>query len=114
MISERKAITQLAAKTHPDNKASQGVCLKSGARRGEIIENAYERFVDKGEKSDFWCYYFDRPGEVTEETRGKWKEVEGKRIPPPKIASDLVGKGGQVDETEKGKVEAVTVAEVAP
>jgi len=50
------------AKTHPDNVASRKVCLKSGGRRGEVLEGVYERFVDGGVKSDVWLFYFDRPG----------------------------------------------------
>jgi hypothetical protein len=66
----------LVARTHPDNVASQTVCLKSGGRKGEVLEGAYERFVDKGVKSDVWLFYFDRPGGAVREGKGKEKKVE--------------------------------------
>jgi RimJ/RimL family protein N-acetyltransferase len=61
----------LVAKTHPENVGSQRVCLKSGARKGEVLEKDYERFVDKGVKSDVWLFYFDRPGVIVKEAGGE-------------------------------------------
>jgi len=37
-LPERRGIERLVAKTHPDNVASRKVCLKSGGRRGEVLE----------------------------------------------------------------------------
>jgi hypothetical protein len=67
------------AKTHPENVASQRVCVKCGGKRGETLVKDYERWVDGGVKSDVWLFYFDRPGAVAEEgsreMRGKAEET---------------------------------------
>jgi RimJ/RimL family protein N-acetyltransferase len=66
----------LVAKTHPDNAGSQKVCVKCGGKKGEVLEGAYERFVDNGVKSDIWLFYFDRPGvEVREGSNGRVKRI---------------------------------------
>jgi RimJ/RimL family protein N-acetyltransferase len=65
------------AKTHPDNVASQKVCIKSGGRKGEVLEGDYERFVDNGVKSDVWLFYFDRPGGAVTEEKEEEKKVDG-------------------------------------
>ena len=70
MDAERKEINRLVAKTHPENVASQRVCVKCGGRRGETLVGDYERWVDGGVKSDVWLFYFERPGVVVEE--GDW------------------------------------------
>jgi hypothetical protein len=67
---ERKEIKRLVAKTHPDNIASQKVCVKCGGKKGEVLKDDYERYVDAGVKSDVWLFYFDRPSE------GGWKLAE--------------------------------------
>jgi RimJ/RimL family protein N-acetyltransferase len=64
---ERKEITRLVAKTHPENGASQRVCVKCGGRRGETLVGEYERWVDGGVKSDVWLFYFERREVVVEE-----------------------------------------------
>jgi RimJ/RimL family protein N-acetyltransferase len=56
----------LIAKTSPENKDSQRVLQKCGARKGETLTDAYERWVDKGAKSDLLCWYFDRPSLIVE------------------------------------------------
>jgi RimJ/RimL family protein N-acetyltransferase len=61
-LEERKNINRLVAKTHPDNVASQKVCVKGGGLKGEVLKESYDRFVDEGKKSDVWLFYFDRPG----------------------------------------------------
>ena len=66
-IAERKNINRLVAKTHPENVASQKVCLKCGGKKGEVLKEEYERYVDNGVKSDVWLFYFDRPGVEVEE-----------------------------------------------
>ncbi|KAE9380022.1 acyl-CoA N-acyltransferase [Stipitochalara longipes BDJ] len=66
-LPERKNINRLVAKTHPENVASQKVCVKSGGTKGEVLKEEYERYVDKGVKSDVWLFYFDRPGVVVEQ-----------------------------------------------
>lgn len=68
MKTERKNINLLVAKTSTQNIASQRVLQKCGARKGETLKGAYERHVDQGVKSDTWCWYFDRPGFVEEDT----------------------------------------------
>ncbi len=50
------------AKTHPDNIASQRVLIKSGARKGELLEGVYSRYLDGGANGDLIGWYFDRPG----------------------------------------------------
>ena len=67
MDAERKEIKKLVAKTHPENVASQRVCVKCGGRRGETLVGDYERWVDGGVKSDVWLFYFERSEVVVEE-----------------------------------------------
>ena len=59
------------AKTHPENVASQRVCVKCGGRRGETLVGDYQRWVDGGVKSDVWLFYFDRPGGIVKEAGGE-------------------------------------------
>jgi hypothetical protein len=75
-FAERKEIKRLVAKTHPDNIASQKVCVKCGGKKGEVLKDDYERYVDQGVKSDVWLFYFDRPGVEVKEGRVE-KGVEG-------------------------------------
>jgi RimJ/RimL family protein N-acetyltransferase len=60
-MTDRKEIPRLVAKIHPDNISSRKVLVKAGAREGEVIKDAYARFVDQGRKSDDYCWYLDRP-----------------------------------------------------
>ncbi|KAN0119409.1 acyl-CoA N-acyltransferase [Hyaloscypha variabilis] len=74
-LPERKNINRLVAKTHPENVASQKVCVKCGGKKGEVLKEEYERYVDNGVKSDVWLFYFDRPGlEVEEGSDGRVDE----------------------------------------
>jgi RimJ/RimL family protein N-acetyltransferase len=81
--SERKNVTRLVAKTHPENGASQRVCAKCGGKKGEVLKESYERFVDGGVKSDVWLFYFDRPGVEVKDGSGGRTDVatnlEGKQ-----------------------------------
>ena len=43
------------------------MCVKCGGKKGEVLKDAYERFVDNGVKSDMWLFYFDRPGVIVED-----------------------------------------------
>lgn len=38
------------------------MCVKCGGKKGEVLKDDYERYVDQGVKSDVWLFYFDRPG----------------------------------------------------
>jgi RimJ/RimL family protein N-acetyltransferase len=78
-LENRRDVNRLVAKTHPENRASQRVCVKCGGRRGEVLKGAYERYVDGGVKSDVWLFLFDRPGVVVEEgSDGRVEEEENK------------------------------------
>jgi hypothetical protein len=71
-MAERMNVVRLVAKTHPENVASQRVCVKCGGKKGEVLKESYERFVDGGLKSDAWLFYFDRPGvEVKDGSDGR-------------------------------------------
>ena len=88
-------VVRLVAKTHPENVASQRVCVKCGGKKGEVLKESYERFVDGGLKSDAWLFYFDRPGvevkdgsdgrvetEAPREEKNKGRGMERKVWPP--------------------------------
>jgi len=73
---ERRNINRLVAKTHPENVASHRVCEKCGGKKGGVLKDEFERFVDKGVKCDMWLFYFDRPGVIVED--GSDGRVDGK------------------------------------
>tara|TARA_R110002060_G_scaffold14808_1_gene20754 strand:- start:32 stop:325 length:294 start_codon:yes stop_codon:yes gene_type:complete len=92
---ERKYLNRLVGKTSPGNVASQNILLKCGARRGETLKDATERWVDGGRKSDLICWFLDRPG-FREENVGDGKmerEREARRVVLERMEEE--GKGGK-------------------
>lgn len=72
-------MNRLVGKTSPGNVPSQKILLKCGARKGEVLEKVISLYSDKGEKSDMWCYYLDRPGYGPEASEGVKVLVEEER-----------------------------------
>ncbi|TVY57922.1 putative N-acetyltransferase [Lachnellula suecica] len=68
-LPERMNFPHLVAKVDPGNIASEKIVMRVGARRGELLKEAYARKTDDGiEKRDAYCWYIDRPAKVVNNT----------------------------------------------